>query len=161
VLAFGVVFAVVSLGGSTVEPDPATTLAPTTTVAPVINVEDGAAALIGQTWTVVDGRSFSRPTKIEIADDGTYRVFDAGRPVDTGVTTTNADVITFQSAPTDEVTWVQNDVFLRVTDSCEGVVGEYQVVFATPSRVTLQVISDGCPPRVGVANGLQLEPAQP
>jgi hypothetical protein len=130
-------------------------------VAPVINVEDGAAALIGRTWTVVDGRSFSRPTRIEFANDGSYQVFDAGRLVDSGVTTTNADVITFESAPTDEVTWVQNDVFLRVTDSCEGVVGQYQVVLATPSRVALQVISDGCPPRVGVANGLQLEPAQP
>lgn len=139
------------------EPEPANP--PATTAAPQIDTSRGAAALIGQTWAVVDGRSFSRPDRIEFAADGTYQVFD-GPPVAGGVATADGEVITFVADPTDEVTWVFNDAFLRATESCEGVEGRYRVVFTDAASVTLEVISDGCPPRIGVANGLVLEPAQ-
>ena len=142
--------------------DPAnrgTTVAPTTE-APSIDTTLGAAALIGRNWTVVDGIAFSRPTAIEFGGDGSYQVFD-GLPVARGQATTDGDVLTFEAAPTDEVTWVQNDAFIRVTDSCEGIVGQYRVVFTGAAQVTLEVISDGCRTRIGVANGLVLEPAQP
>jgi hypothetical protein len=139
--------------------NPGTTEAPTTEV-PAIETSQGAAALIGRNWTVVGGISFSRPNSIEFDADGNYRVFD-GLQVAAGQSTTDGEVITFEAAPTDEVGWVRNEVFLRSTNSCEGVVGQYRVVFTGTEQATLEVISDGCPPRVGVANGLVLEPAKP
>jgi len=167
--AFAVVIAVVvaaaaltNRGGDVDPANPtSSTTAVSTTAAPLIDTEAGAAALLGGRWNVVDGISFSRPHTIEFTADGAYRVLDAGVVIDTGVSTAAGEVITFESASTDEVTWVFNDTFLRVTDPCAGVVGQYRVVFTDTARATLEVVKDGCPPRIGVANGLVLEPTQP
>lgn len=122
-----------------------------------VDAGSGVEAVVGRVATVVDGVSFSRPQSIAFGEDGSYRVVDNGRIVNTGSYTTRDLSVEFVTDPTDEVTWVDNPVFLRVTDPCSGVVGRYRVVFESATRFRLDVISDACGPRVGVANGLVLE----
>lgn len=122
-----------------------------------VNPEEGAAALVGTTGTVVGGDAGTLPDSIEFAADGTFRVFDRGIAVDTGTYTTAGESINFESAPTEEVMWVNNDAFLRVAHTCEGFIGEYHVAFSGGNLVTLEAMWDECPNRVTVANGLELE----
>lgn len=167
-IAVAVVAIAVILNAGDDSPPTATTVAETqptaTTIAdpePVLDPSLGAAIVVGGRWNVPGDQPGSAPDTIEFDSDGTYRVTDSLGLVDTGVYTTDGETITFESDPTDEVQWVRNDAFLRSTDPCEGVVGEYRVAFEEPGRIILRVISDGCPPRVSVANRLQLEPAAP
>lgn len=124
-----------------------------------ISSEDGATALIGTTAEVVGGAAIGLPDSIEFGSDGTYRVVH-GVTMDTGMYVTNGDSISFESDPTEEVLWVRKESAAsnpQPAHTCEGFVGEYQVVFQGGNRVTLEAVWDECPTRVTIANGLELE----
>jgi hypothetical protein len=125
----------------------------------VISSEDGAAALVGTTAEVVGGAAIGLPDSIEFGPDGTYRVVH-GVTLDTGVYVTDGDSISFESDPTEEVLWVRKSsaaINPQPAHTCEGFVGEYQVVFQGGNRVTLEAVWDECPTRITIANGLELE----
>ena len=125
---------------------------------PTVSEPTGADALVGTTGVVVGGLAGTLPYSIEYAVDGTYLVSDNGETVDTGVYTTDGDVIAFDSAQTNELMWVWEPENLVGTGTiCEGVVGEYQVVFGAANSYTFDVVHDACSNRISVVNGLQLE----
>ena len=66
-------------------------------------------------------------------------------------------MITFESDPTDAVRWFFDPLLGAGDSGCDGIVGSYAVVWRTSTRFVLDVISDGCPRRISVANNLELE----
>jgi len=44
-----------------------------------------------------------------------------------------------------------------IAPSCEGIAGQYRVVFDERARLTLRVVQDGCPTRISTANRLQMD----
>lgn len=120
-------------------------------------IPDSADVLVGTTGKVVGGTALARPDQIELGEDGTYGVVDSRQVINSGKYEISGDVITFETDPTDELIWVSNPVQVRMVHTCEGLVGEYNVVFQDATTYTLEVVWDECPPRVTIANGLQLE----
>ena len=138
---------------STTVADATTTSEATTTTAADLPTAD---ALVGARADVT-GPFGSRPDVVHFEADGTYRVVDQFRTGDTGTYTIEGDVISFESGPTDEVQWAYNDAHLRVVDDCQGVVGQYSVIFTSPTAFKLEVISDACKPRLSGANNTEFE----
>lgn len=121
---------------------------------------EGAAGVAGVTGIPVDGPG-TEPDEITFNEDGTYEVVDRFTTVDTGVYTTSGDEITFESLVEnqrlDYVDWVhqpENELF---RSACEDVVGRYTLTWLTSTRFVINVISDSCGRRTGVANGLEIE----
>jgi len=124
----------------------------TTTTTEAIQLTD-ASAIRGTTGDIVDGPN-DRPSEIEFAEDGTFRVKEFGLTLDTGTYTATGDTVTFLSSPSNDVNWFTNDEFLRMVTNCEDVVGEYRATFDAENLLTLSVVWDDCAPRVAAANGL-------
>jgi hypothetical protein len=129
---------------------------------PVASSREGAEALIGATAVVIGGgQALSVPDAIRFAEDGTFQVLQDGDTIDNGVYQTNGDLITFKSEGTKPV-WENTPcqggcMSVALRDTCLEVVGVYRVTAQEPSMFTLDVVSDACPQRVSIANGLQLE----
>lgn len=158
-----VVVAVSLLSGDD-QPDVTNEAPVTTTVAPPTTVAsgpEGAASLIGTTGRVTDGLSFSRPDAIHFSEDGTFQVELNGDTIDNGTYQIEGDLITFISEPPEPV-WQMPDCsgdncFIDVVYNCEGIAGQYQVIFQETTSFTLEVVNDTCAPRTLVARGLQME----
>lgn len=142
------------------EPVSAVPVVETTVPETVIQIVD-AAAIVGTTGDVVDGLATARPAEVEFDVDGTYRVKEFGRTLDTGTYTAEGDTVTFESSPSDDVLWVSNTEMLRPPiTGCDDIVGEYTATFDTENLLTLTVVWDDCPPRIVVANGLVMRLTQ-
>ncbi len=129
-------------------------------------------ALPGNDFRVVSGTNQDLPERLAFGEDGTFTVSDRGGfTTDTGTYTIDGDRITFTSVweegrgPDDYgVIWAypvcpgcNYNVTMR-TDKCEGVVGEYRLVFDTPGTFSLDLVNDACLLRNYVAKGLELAP---
>jgi hypothetical protein len=129
---------------------------------PVASSREGAEALIGATAVVIGGgQALSVPDAIRFAEDGTFQVVQDGDTIDNGVYKTNEDLITFKSEaakPVWENTPCQGGCMSEALHKmCREIVGVYRVTAQEPSMLTLDVVSDACPQRVSIANGLRLE----
>ena len=110
---------------------------------------------------------------LELDQDGNFRVVGSSRTLDTGTYQIADDVISFVSVASDPIPGKQAGVVwwdqtcqgpegtgggcMGPVHFCEGLVGDYRIVFDGLTRFTLGVVFDECIPRVTVANGLQLE----
>jgi hypothetical protein len=133
-------------------------VASTTTTTAAVELPT-ADALIGVRADVT-GPFGSRPDVVHFEADGTYRVVDESRTGDAGTYEIDGDTLSFESGPTDEVQWAFNDAHIRVVDDCQGIVGQYTVVFQSPTTFKLEVISDACKPRLSGANNTEFEIAE-
>ena len=104
-----------------------------------------------------------------MSPSGTFAVEDGGFDVDNGTYTIAGDQISFTSewveghGPLDYgVIWARpacpdcNANPIMRTDKCEGVVGDYTLLFETPGTFSFRVINDECLLRTYVANGMEL-----
>lgn len=128
-------------------------------------------SLAGNEFRVVGGTNQDLPERLAFAKDGTFTVFDrGGLETDNGAFAISGDQISFTSewvegrGPLDYgVIWAYpvcpgcNYNTVMRTDKCEGVVGEYRLVFDTPGGFSLDLVSDECLLRNFVAKGLELE----
>ncbi len=127
------------------------------------------ASLPGNEFRVVAGLNQNLPQRIVFGEDGAFQVIDNGRTVDSGTYTIKGDQLSFVSvweagrAPEGwGIWWTADDDgsggnSQLKANKCEGVVGDYQLVFEAPATVTLEVVYDECIQRNYVANGLRLE----
>ena len=157
VVIAAIVVAVVLLSGDD-QPD-VTNEAPVTTT--VASRPEGAASLIGATGRITDGLASSRPDAIHFDEDGTFQVVQDGETIDHGSYQTEGDLITFISEPPEPVWQIKDcpgdSCFIDVVYNCEGIAGQYQVIFQETASFTLEVVNDTCAPRTLVARGLQME----
>lgn len=130
-----------------------------------------SATLAGHVFRVVGGLNQNLPDRVALDRDGTFRVMDEGGTVDSGMYTVLGDRISFTSVWEEGrgpahygILWAEPDCagchvlnVPMISDRCEQVVGEYQLVFDETGAVTLTVVWDKCLQRTLVANGLQLE----
>lgn len=130
-------------------------------------------SLAGREFRITGGQNQDLPTQMALAEDGDFEVLDGSRTVDTGTYTIEGAHINFTSIweqgrgplEDDGILWaypscVDCNINLQMrADKCDGVVGEYELVFDEPTTVTLKIVSDECLMRNFVANGLQLVPS--
>jgi len=130
-------------------------------------------SIAGKEFRVIDGQNQDLPTQLALDEGGDFEVLDGSRTVDTGTYTIEGAHINFTSIweegrgplEGDGILWAYpscadcNMNLQMRADKCEGVVGEYELVFEEPTTVTLKVVNDECLMRNFVANGLELVPA--
>lgn len=147
---------------------------------PAATVPDTAAvetltpdSLAGREFEIVGGQNQDLPTQLVLSEGGDFEVLDGSRTVDTGTYTIEGAHINFTSTweegrgplEGDGILWAYpscadcNMNLQMRADRCEGVVGEYELVFEEPTTVTLKIVNDACLMRNFVASGLQLVPA--
>ena len=125
--------------------------------------------LAGNEFRVVGGFNQMLPARVVLGEDGTFEVIDIGKTIDAGTYTIEGDQISFVSVWAEGhnpegygIQWANDECpecpnRQLKADKCEGIVGEYQLLFEEPSRVAFKAVWDECQQRVVVASGLELE----